>query len=60
MKKGGRNLAKHFRIDRDGISAGGFGKKIDFAGMDMVGLVHLNGKTIQWPKPIALLSLLPA
>ena len=36
-------------MDRDGVSAGGFGKKIDFKVMDVVGLVDLNGKTIQYP-----------
>jgi len=36
-------------MDCDRVPARRFGKKVDFKGMDLMGLVHLKRKTIQYP-----------
>jgi hypothetical protein len=49
MKKGGRRFLESLCMDRYSIPTGGFGKKVDLKGMDLMGLVHLKGITIQYP-----------
>jgi hypothetical protein len=49
MKKDGRRSLEGLCMDRYNIPAGGFGHKVYFEGVDLMGLVHLKRITIQYP-----------
>jgi hypothetical protein len=49
MKKNGGRFLKGFGLDRYSILERRFGKKVDLEGMNLMGLVHLKGNTVQNP-----------
>jgi hypothetical protein len=52
VEKGRWRISEGLCMDRYFVSMGGFGKEIDFKGMNLMGLVHLKRITIQYPLDI--------
>jgi len=49
MEESKRRIFNGLCVDRYFVSMGGFGKEIDLKGMNVMGLVHLVGITVQDP-----------
>jgi hypothetical protein len=49
VEKGRWRISKGFRMNPYFVFMGGFGKKVDLKGVDMILLMHLKGVTVQYP-----------